>query len=149
MIRVIIFSLILFAGVNAAEPIKIRTLSQGNFSGIQTPSELVITNGTQWAEVWTKHSAQRTPKEEPPAVDFEKETVLFVALGSKPTGGHKVEIAEVRQTGDKTEVLVKIHARPPGGFSIQALTAPYHAVAIPKVKGSVIFRSERVQAGFR
>jgi hypothetical protein len=149
MIRVFILLLILIAGVNAAEPVKIRTLSQGNFSGIQSPSELVITNGTQWAEVWTKHSAQRTPKEEPPAVDFEKETVLFVALGSKPTGGHKVEIAEVRQAGDKTEVLVKIRAPRPGGFSIQALTAPYQAVAIRKVTGPVKFRTEQVQAESR
>ena len=149
MIRALILSLILIAGVNAAEPVKIRTLSQGNFSGIQTASEIVVTNAAQWAEVWTKHSAQRTPKEEPPTVDFEKETVLFVALGSKPTGGHRVEIAEVRQSGDKTEVLVKIRAPRPGGFSIQAVTAPYHAVAISKVKGPVTFRTEQVQPGSR
>jgi hypothetical protein len=145
MIRALVLSLILIAGVNAAEPIKIRSLSHGNFSGIQTQSEIVVTNAAQWAEVWNKHSAQRTPKEDPPAVDFDKETVLFVALGSKPTGGHKVEIAEVRQAGDKTEVLVNIRARPSGGFSIQALTAPYHVVAIPKVKGPVTFRKEQVQ----
>ena len=149
MIRAVILSLILIAGVNAAEPVKIRTLSQGNFSGIQTQSELVVTNAAQWAEVWTKHSAQRTPKENPPAVDFEKETVLFVALGSKPTGGHRLDIAEVRQSGDKTEALVRIRAPRSGGFSIQALTAPYHAVAVPKVKGPVSFRTERVQAGSR
>ena len=143
MIRAVFVSMILIAGVNAAEPIKIRTLSQGNFSGIQTPSEIVVTNTAQWAEVWTKHSAQRTPKENPPAVDFEKETVLFVALGSKPTGGHKVEIAEVLKVADKTEALVKIRAPQPGGFSIQALTAPYHVVAIPKVKGPVTFRKEQ------
>ena|SRR5688572_13593175 len=149
MVRVLIVSLILIAGVNAAEPIKIRTLSQGNFSGIQTPSEIVVTNASQWAEVWTKHSAQRTPKEDAPTVDFEKETVLFVGLGTKPTGGHKVEIAEAHHTGDKTEVLVRIRAPQSGGFSIQALTAPYHAVAIPKVKGPVTFRKEQAPPGSR
>ena len=149
MIRALILSLILIAGVNAAEPVKIRTLSQGTFSGIQTQSEIVVTNAAQWAEVWTKHSAQRTPKEEAPAVDFEKETVLFVTLGSKPTGGHRVDIAEVRQAGEKAEVLVRIRAPRSGGFSIQALTAPYHAVAIPKIKGPVKFQTERVQAGSR
>ncbi len=149
MIRALILSLFLIAGVNAAEPVKIRTLSQGNFSGIQTASELVVTNAAQWAEVWTKHSAQRTPKEKPPAVNFEKETVLFVTVGSKPTGGHRVEIAEVRQEGDKTEVLVRIRAPRSGGFSIQALTAPYHAAAIPKVTGPVKFQTQRVQAGNR
>ena len=149
MIRALVLSLILIAGVNAAEPIKIRTLSQGNFSGIQTASEIVVTNAGQWAELWTKHSAQRTPQENSPSADFEKETILFVALGSKPTGGHRVEIAEVRQTGDKTEVLVKIRAPQPGGFSIQALTAPYHVVAIPKVKGPVTFRKEQAPPGSR
>jgi hypothetical protein len=149
MFRALILSLFLTAALNAAEPLKMRTLSQGNFSGIQTASEIIVTNSAQWAELWTKHSAQRTPKDNPPAVDFEKETVLFVALGSKPTGGHRVEIAEVRQIGDTTEVLVKFQSPRPGGFSIQALTAPYHAVAIPKVKGPVTFRKEQVQAGQR
>ena len=140
-----LFFLLLAFSVNAAEPVKLRTIAQGNFSGIQEAAQLVVTNTAQWTEIWAKHSAQRTTKEEPPAIDFEKESVLFVALGRKSSGGYKIEIFDMRQSDSKLEVLVKVRTPRPGGLSLQALTAPFHAVAVPKIKVPVQFRTEQVQ----
>lgn len=114
-------------------------MAKGNFSGIQEPAQMVVTNATQWAEIWAKHSAQKRPAEPVPEIDFEKETVLFVALGQKRTGGYAVEIAEVKRMEGKVEVLVKTRKPKPGGFQLQALTAPFHAVAVPKISGAVKF----------
>ena len=130
--------------VSAGEPPpdKIRTLAKGAFSGFQKETYLVVTNQTQWAEVWKKNSAQQTPAKPLPKVDFEKETVLLAAAGQKQTGGHSIEIVRIDEIADKTAVIIKVTAPRPGGFSIQALTAPFHIVAVPRIKGPVLFKRE-------
>jgi hypothetical protein len=121
---------------------QMRTIAKGAFSGMQEPAELVITNKTQWAEIWKRHSAQGEPKKEAPDVDFTKETVLFVSAGRKSTGGYGVEISGFQTKSGKTEVMI-IEKKPrPGGLNIQALTAPFHIVAVPAISGEVKFRRE-------
>lgn len=121
------------------KPEKIRTLAKGGFSGFQEPAKIVITNATQFAEVWKKHSAIQSPVKPLPKVDFDKETVLFVALGRRNSGGHAVEIADIKPSEEKTEVLLKVRAPRPGGIQLQAITAPFHLAAVPKIEGPVKF----------
>jgi hypothetical protein len=140
MIRALIILTFLILNVDSADLVKIRTVAQGNFSGVQTPTQIAVTNATQWQELWAKHSAQRKPAENAPEINFDQETVLFAALGRRNTGGYKIEIADVKRTGDTTEAVVNIHAPKAGGIRLQALTAPFHIVAIPKVNGPVKFK---------
>lgn len=119
-----------------------RTIGKGAFSGIQETMEVVITNQTQWADIWNKHSARKTPVDAPPEVDFQKESVIFVALGQKRTGGYAVEIAGLQRANDKTEIMVKTRAPKPGGFQLQALSAPFHIVVVPKIDGTVKFTTK-------
>jgi hypothetical protein len=139
MVRACVLFSILVATVNAAESIKLRTIAQGNFSGVHDLTQIVVTNSTQWQELWAKHSAQRTPAEKTPEIDFDKETVLFAALGRRNAGGHKIEISKVKPSGDEFEVTVNIRGPKPGGIQIQALTAPFHIAAVPKLAGPVKF----------
>ena len=148
----ILATLMLLASADAADhhdspettkPEKIRTLAKGGFSGFQEPAQIVVTNAAQFAEVWKKHSAIQSPVKPPPKVDFEKETVLFVALGRKNSGGHAVEIAAIKPSDEKTEVLLKVRAPRPGGIQLQAITAPFHMAAVPKIEGPVKFKVDR------
>ncbi|MGZ8940379.1 MAG: protease complex subunit PrcB family protein [Limisphaerales bacterium] len=119
-----------------------RTIAQGNFSGVQTAMQLVVTNSSQWEKLWREHSAQRIPAEPAPEINFEKETVFFVAAGRKRSGGHQIEIAKINPREGETEVIVKSRSPKPGGIQIQALTAPFHVVAVPKIQGNVKFKIE-------
>jgi hypothetical protein len=101
-----------------------------------------VTNATQWTDIWKTHSAQKRPAAPAPEVNFEKETVLIVALGRKPTGGHAVEIKSVEQSGNKVLVTATTRTPKPGGIQIQALTAPFHIVAVPRLTGEVQFKIE-------
>lgn len=132
--------------VTAADSPKIRNIAKGGFSGIQQETEVVVTNSTQWADLWKKHSARKVPAAPAPEIDFDKESVLFVALGQKRSGGYAVEIADLKKVAEKTEVLVKTRAPRPGGMQIQALTAPFHIVAVPKISGPVKFKLEAGEA---
>jgi hypothetical protein len=142
MVRALIVLTFMITTMNAADPIKLRTIEQGNFSGVQTAAQLVVTNSIQWQELWAKHSAQKVPVGKAPEINFDQETILFVALGRQSTGGHKIEIAEVKPTRDKTEVFVRSTAPRPGGFRLQALSAPFHIVAVPKITKPVKFAIE-------
>lgn len=126
--------------VTHGEAPAMRTLFKGAFSGMQEPCQLVVTNKADWEALWGRHESRVEPKAKVPVVDFAKETVVVVALGRKNSGGHAVEITEVRNTGDGVEVLFKTKTPKPGGLSIQALTAPIHIVAAPKLEGKVSFK---------
>lgn len=132
-----------------AEPAKMREIGKGVFSGVQDRLEVAVTNATQWTELWQRHCAQKTPAEKAPEIDFEKETVLFVALGRKPTGGYAAEIAEVKRGAKSAEVIVRTRSPKPGGFQLQALSAPFHIVAVPKIEGEVKFTVEEGKGSTR
>ena len=144
MIRfsLLLFALICVLGCVASEnsPGNIRTISKGTFSGVQKALQVVITNQTQWTELWARHSAQVKPAKPAPDINFDKESVVFVCLGQKPSGGHSIEITDVRTVDSKTEITVKSRAPKPGGMQLQALTAPFHIVATPRILGPVKFR---------
>lgn len=131
----------------ADETNRVKTIEKGAFSGIQQPLQVVVTNKTQWAELWEKHTAKKLPKSPPPEINFAKESVIVVTAGRKNTGGYSVEISDVRRSGVKTEVLVSSQQPKPGGFNIQALTAPFHFVEVPKIEGETKFTTVESKQG--
>ena len=144
MVRIwpVLLGVLMCACVSANEPSqpsKIRPIAKGGFSGFQEPAQIVVTNSTQWAELWRKHSAKQIPAKPAPEVNFDKESVLFVSLGQKRSGGYSVEITGLEQTAGKAKVLVKTQAPKPGGMQLQAITSPFHIVAVPRLTGPVSF----------
>jgi hypothetical protein len=115
-----------------ADPPKLRSLGKGGFSGIKEAKKEVIKDRVAWEKLWTEHG--KTTKNAPPAphVDFSKEMVIVVTMGTKRTGGYSVEIVGVQPEGKKLQVTFKQTSPPPGAMTIQALTAPFHFVAAPK-----------------
>ncbi len=129
---------LLLAGMTAfAEEIK--TIQKGAFGGIDQPLQEVVTNKTQWADLWGRHTAGKFPKPEPPEIDFNKSSVIFVSAGRKTTGGYTIEVTEVRRTRDKTEIIVTSKSPKEGALTIQALTAPFDIVEVSRIAGPFIF----------
>ena len=118
-------------------PSNIVTVAQGSYSRIEERTETAIRSASEWQAFWKSHGAG-----DPPAsVDFAKEMVAAVFLGTRPTGGYSVEIASTRREGDA--LIVEYVERRPSADSIvtQALTSPFHIVKLPKVDGPVRFRN--------
>jgi hypothetical protein len=67
--------------------------------------------------------------------DPEKEGVLWLEMGVKPTGGYALELddPEATVTGGAAVVTVRWRTPPPDGFVTQALTAPCLVLKLPKV----------------
>lgn len=118
---------------------EIKTIDKGAFGAIDQPLKLVVTNKTQWTELWGKHNANKLPKPEAPEIDFNKKSLIFVSAGRKTTGGYTIEIIDVRRSKDKVEVVVSTKGPKEGALTIQALTAPFHIVEVARIESPFTF----------
>jgi hypothetical protein len=126
------------AAVSADAPVaevQMETLNADWMSGIYKPEQVVIRTDAEWQSLWQRHAPGRTA----PAVDFSKNMVVAVFLGSRPSGGYAVQISGVRTVGN-TLVVQWNESRPgPGQVAAQVITSPAHIVAVPRHAGEVRF----------
>ncbi|MCI0463562.1 MAG: protease complex subunit PrcB family protein [Gemmataceae bacterium] len=71
------------------------------------------------------------------AIDWDKQMLVIVTAGVKPTGGWKVEIASVT-AGDKS-ITVNYDMTPPKGFATQAFTHPGQVALVERAEGMAKF----------
>ena len=67
-----------------------------------------------------------------PSVDFTREVVVAVFMGTRPTAGFTIEITRVRVEGPALVVTYKETRPAPDGVTAQVLTSPFHIVAVPR-----------------
>lgn len=117
------------------DAVTFKTLDRGGQSGIEESREAVVRTAAEWSALWTTHGAGR-PR---PQVDFTKSMVVGVFAGTRPTGGHSVDITKIERDGDGLAVTWR--ERKPGASDIvtQVITMPYHIVVVDKAPGAVRF----------
>ena len=117
----------------------VRSLDKGAASSIETARQVSVTSAPQLAALWREHGSTRPQ----PPVDFGKEMVVAVFLGSRNTSGYAVDILGYRSASPGLkDVIVEYRETAPGrdAISAQVLTSPYHIVVIPKQTGTVSFQ---------
>ena len=133
--RVIVSFMLLLAVVSAQTPPSFTNIAKGDVSGQQTAKQVTVRTAAEWTALWKDHA----PTEKLPAVDFAKNMVVGIFLGSKPSAGHEVEIVGVR-TEQKDLIVEYVQKQPGRGtMAAQILTEPFHLVAVPKHAGTVRF----------
>ncbi len=121
----------------------IVTIAQGTRSAMDDPKETVARMASEWQTLWREHAGS----EPAPAVDFAKEMVAAVFLGTRPTGGYGVDIVAARREGAALIVEYRERRPPPGALASQALTSPFHIVRIARHDGTVTFRAAPPDGG--
>ena len=116
-------------------PVGIRTVEKGDMSFADSLLQVVARTDTEWAAVWGQHAANRPV----PPIDFSREMVVGIFLGSRPTAGHRVEIVATRV--EQAALVVEYRETRPGRGDVtaQVVTSPYHLVALPTHPGTVRF----------
>ena len=134
----------LFTQAIASERVPFVTIDQGFRSGVRERKFLVIKNETDWKTLWQTHVQPNVPAKELPRLDFDKEMVVAVFLGEKPTGGYKLEITAIEEDRGKGQLRVGTReSKPPAGaMTIQAMTQPYHVVKVRKIDLAATFVAE-------
>jgi hypothetical protein len=105
-----------------------RTIEKGDQSNIDDARQVLVRSEAEWTRLWQQHNPDR-PK---PAVDFSKEMVVGVFMGSRPNAGFSTAV--ISATAGNGALIVRYRETMPaaGGVAAQILTFPYHLVAIPK-----------------
>jgi hypothetical protein len=127
---------LVLAALLQSTPPSVRTVGKGPMGAIDKASQVTARSPAEWAALWKENGATGAL----PAVDFSREMVVGVFLGSRPTAGYGVEI--VRAVGNSGALVVEYIETAPsrGAIAAQILTAPYHLAAIPKHDGAVTFK---------
>jgi protease stability complex PrcB-like protein len=94
------------------------------------PSYRFVRDAGTWESYW-RNAFGTTP----PAVDFAREFVLCVQMGTKPTGGYAIAVREVQFDAERRRLdcTLELTEPAPGTLLIQALTSPYaiYRVSLP------------------
>lgn len=122
---------------------KRRILGTGN-DGPPTAGEIVASSAEEWQEKWTA-SGSTAPAPDVSEVDFDREVVVGVFAGEKPSGGWSIdENVEVKVQGRFGAVNYTVVGPGEGCMSSQALTFPYLVAAV-RAESVRFVASERLE----
>lgn len=120
---------------SARPPVDMR----GDDSGVTDFREVTVRSEAAWRRLWAEHTAHRVPAPPAPDVDFTESMIIGVFLGTRPSGGHAVDILSVTPAGTGAVVTYR-EIRPAAGTAqITVLTQPYHLRVVPRRDGVVRF----------
>jgi hypothetical protein len=105
-----------------------RTIEKGDQSNIDDAKQVLVRTEAEWTKLWQQHATGR-PR---PPVDFSKEMVVGLFMGSRPNAGFSTAV--VSATAGNGALIVRYTETMPaaGSVSAQILTFPFHLVAIPR-----------------
>ena len=120
--------------------IPIKTIEKGTQSNVEDPRMVIVRSSDEWAKLWRAHAPDRTP----PSVDFSRDMIVGVFLGSRPTAGYQVEIVGARLDDERSPhgaLVVQYRVTAPAADAVTAavLTMPCHLVAVAARAGDVKF----------
>jgi hypothetical protein len=116
-----------------------KTIDKGDHSNMDDAKQIAVKTEAAWKQLWQQHSPDRPL----PAVDFTKEMVVGVFIGSRPTAGYSVEIVSTTENQGTLVVRYREAAPARGMMTAQVVTSPYHLVTVSLFAGDVKF--EKVQ----
>ncbi len=96
--------------------------------GVTAPSIEIATSQAEYNALWRTHIGQG----EPPPADFSKESVVFLLMGARSTGGYGVDPQAVKLEGGTAVVNAAMIRPGKGDMTTQAFTAPFAVIAIEK-----------------
>jgi hypothetical protein len=106
-----------------------RTIAKGDQSNVDDARQVLVRSEAEWTKLWQQHA----PDQPKPTVDFSREMIVAVFMGSRPNAGFSTAILSATATPSGTLLVRYKETRPAtGAISAQILTFPYHIVAISK-----------------
>ena len=116
-----------------------KTIDKGDHSNMDDAKQAAVKTVEAWKQLWQQHSPDRPL----PKVDFTKEMVVGVFMGSRPSAGFTLEIVGAIESSGTLVVRYRDASPARGTMTAQVITSPYNLVAVPFFPGDVKF--EKVQ----
>lgn len=109
------------------ETLPFTSLEKGWHSNYTKQDNLVFNDQNTWETHYKAAHSDNVPQ-----VDFTKETVLAVYMGTRPNNSYSVKIKEVENFPPSIDVLIQTSGPQKGKMYLQVITHPYHIVKIEK-----------------
>ena len=110
------------------------------WSGVKDSVRLVVRDSGAWQAVWDRIQAKQSAVRRP-TIDFSREMVIVVGLGSRGSTGHSIEVDSI--LAYESSGVIEVHltkTQPMAGTEVGMLaTAPLDAVRLPRHRGDVRF----------
>ncbi|MHA2364412.1 MAG: protease complex subunit PrcB family protein [Candidatus Hodarchaeales archaeon] len=78
------------------QPLEFESIYYDVYSGLSGRTEQLITTQTHWEEIWNMFSSNIIPQPLILEVNFDKEMIVVVSTGEKPTTGYPIEVTDVK-----------------------------------------------------
>jgi protease stability complex PrcB-like protein len=131
------------SAANVAHPVPFQTVLRGQRSAIGEPLQIVVRTQAEWDGLWHRHYSGANNPPPSPRIDFDRDLVIGIFLGQKPTGGYDVEITRVERSDSSLYVYYGEKSPPPNAMVTQALTQPFDIVRVVKDGNpEIIFRRD-------
>lgn len=134
------------AAARPARKVAFETIDQRGIPG-QTGDEIrqVARDDASWRDLWAslREGGGDVLPEEPPAVDFDREMAIVVAMPTQSCVS-KITIQSVVRQGNGAVVNLLEAPAAPNCRCIVA-SRPFHAVRVPRIEGDVRFAVRRGQ----
>jgi hypothetical protein len=126
--------LVAMMSAQAPQP-SFTSVAKGDVSAQQDARQVTVRTAAEWKALWNDHA----PTQKMPDIDFNKQMVVGIFLGTKPSTGNEVTVVNVR-TEEKDLIVEYVQKQPARGtMAAQILTEPYHLVAVSRHPGTVRF----------
>ena len=122
-------------------PAGVTTIEQGALSNVSEGRQVVVRTDAEWATLWQQHGGERKR----PAIDFSKDMVLGVFMGTRPTAGFRIDVLTAKPHEGKLVVRYRQTMPKRDAMTAQVITSPFHLVAVPKFSGEIVF--EKAEPG--
>lgn len=104
----------------------LRRIGQWTRTGIGESRRLVIRDANGWAQFWSELGVGDRP-----SVDFNRDVVVAVAAGQRPTGGYEIVIDRVTEANGQLTVEVVERTPGPNCITTASTTQPVDVVVVP------------------
>jgi hypothetical protein len=109
-----------------------RTLAIGYQTGLSGEGLRVARSANEWSALWREHTSQALPRPDAPEVDFERDVVVIVLAGDRPTGGYGIEVLDATFDGKALVLGARETVPAPDAIVPMVVTRPYHLIATPR-----------------
>ena len=116
----------------------LRRIGQWTRTGIGESRRLVIRDANGWAQFWSELGVGDRP-----SVDFNRDVVVAVAAGQRPTGGYEIVVDRVTQSDGQLTVEVVERTPGPNCMTTASLTQPVDVVVVPAADAKSLSFLER------
>jgi hypothetical protein len=130
----------MMAAISAQTGGQPRTIEKGDQSNIDVAKQVLVRSEADLRQLWHQHAPDRAM----PNIDFSREMLVAVFMGSRPNAGFSTAIVSTTAAAGVLMVRYSETKPSPGAVAAQILTFPYHIVAIPKADVKDV-RFEKVQ----